>query len=415
MDGYFDANDYCLYHYNTTLATIISDESNQVAISLCNQTTSSTSLDALQDAARACWIGIEDYDDNGVYLWLDATNTTISSYSDWLQNASANSGECGAMTVTWYGRFEFETGWSSRQCYFFLPFLCNFKTISILDPTLEPSQIPTQAPIFSTTNSRIETTHLQSTTIAPETTKNINNSYSTTDTALCFNNSLFPTTALYLDYCAVQNISIFDLYESYLSLSNSSITSEMYENLYTNMEEFASSFTNYIICNEEQSNYNISDKEFESLVSYQSSQLSLALDTDPTQSDSIVTKLEVIEILTIDLTEYSDTETSASTVYDAKYTQELLETVDETVTVLVKDALSSGIGVELQDAVTVVETLSNIQSTRKHTIETFDETVANAHEIENQINAIMQVCLITFFYILFRALHGLYCFSLFIE
>ena len=136
--------------------------------------------------------------------------------------------------------------------------------------------------------------------------------------------------------------------------------------LYQDMNEFASNLVDYVECStDETSDYQISNSELSSLIYFESSQLSLLLKTDPETSDTdnLVSKFEIMELLTTDFAIYAsnnydnDSYDVIDTVYDPDYTIAILNTINDTVYALIEEAIYNFTQVTTDDVEPILNTL----------------------------------------------------------
>eukprot|EP01084_Bolivina_argentea_P010738 20010_1 len=112
--NWFQAMDYCMHHFDTTLATILDD--NDISIA-----TNTIRLNPIEQSQIA-WIGLEDINNNDEWIWADetlcklSTNKLCTDY--WSQ--SLMSGHCVYHSIN-----EFEYGFHANDCYDSQPFICN--------------------------------------------------------------------------------------------------------------------------------------------------------------------------------------------------------------------------------------------------------------------------------------------------
>ena len=401
-ESWSNANEYCYSHFNTTLATITTIENDESAINLCLQThgVNASYSDEFSGWLHLCWIGLTAEADSSTWPdpddldweWTDGTDRELYIYDNWLYleglepySQHAVSRYCGINikvdnfailggSSNDHDDHDYDEndlwGWQYEHCELTMPFVCN----------------------YNWTNKAIE--HVP----------------------ICFNNTEYPTTRLFLNWCQTQNETIFSNFTHYLSVvatssedeyseSNSrSVREAILSNIYETLDELASTMTDYIICNGEQKNYNITQSQLISFISLQTSQLKLVLQTDPESISNIESKAGLIATLTTDLTQY-DEDGAASNLtgllmdrlYTVDYTETIVSSVETAVELLLHDAIvndnATG-GLSQSSAESLVQTLSNVQETRKFTQENVIQTISIADTMITLINIISQATLV---------------------
>ena len=122
LSNMFNAQKYCLENYNTSLASIHSEEQNLEAADLCS---------SFYDVA--CYIGL-NYSNNTGLSWLDQS---LVNYN----KSYINNSESCATLPNDINTTIFEVNWYDTNCFEAHYFLCNRQ-----DPTNAPTETPTNSP-----------------------------------------------------------------------------------------------------------------------------------------------------------------------------------------------------------------------------------------------------------------------------
>ena len=107
--SFWDAQAYCSDEYNTNLAIIYDQASNDEAYNIC--------------ITNNCFIGLYDAWSEGTLIWWDGSALT---YSNWANNEPANTDARDCV------RFKDENGWKMLKCGNTFPFLCDNPAAGII-------------------------------------------------------------------------------------------------------------------------------------------------------------------------------------------------------------------------------------------------------------------------------------------
>eukprot|EP01083_Nonionella_stella_P169013 572112_1 len=128
------ANNYCEEQYDTSLASVHSDDENVEITNLC----------ITNAAAQVCYIGLSDVENEGTFVWMDGSDFDYMASPFDTDNSDHGNGvfeDCVAVTTG--------GAWGDTPCNTYNPysFMCNAPTSSpTSDPTIEPSNEPTVDP-----------------------------------------------------------------------------------------------------------------------------------------------------------------------------------------------------------------------------------------------------------------------------
>ena len=135
------ADTYCFQNYRTHLASIHNSINNTHAFQAAGATSSWT------------WIGLNDQDTEGAYVWSDGSSVDYTNWNSGEPNQSGGEEDCTNMWQSGY--------WNDLPCEStsVLHFICNAKqptrsptTIPSADPSGAPSDSPTNIPSTSPTS-----------------------------------------------------------------------------------------------------------------------------------------------------------------------------------------------------------------------------------------------------------------------
>ena len=129
------AESYCFAQYGTGLASIHNVNENIEINEICNK------------YGLFCWIGLNDRDTEGVFLWSDGAQYIYNNYPGDLDNNNADTDDCLYLNALSNG------DWDITECSEQYSFFCNrynptqAPTVEpTLDPTKDPSMEPSETP-----------------------------------------------------------------------------------------------------------------------------------------------------------------------------------------------------------------------------------------------------------------------------
>eukprot|EP01084_Bolivina_argentea_P283696 485963_1 len=138
-NGSDKADEYCLSHFGTHLASVHSQQENDELTEVCM-------LSEIPISTWRCHFGLIDKQNEGHYVYRDGTTT--QNYTNWYHDQPSNTivSDCGFLNR--YG------AWGDIDChsqYTEYPFICN--ALKITDnPTVHPTSVPTLNPTASNMN-----------------------------------------------------------------------------------------------------------------------------------------------------------------------------------------------------------------------------------------------------------------------
>lgn len=112
-----DAENYCSTVYGTKLATITSVDENADVRTAATEAGISTSL--------RVWIGFNDIDSEGTWVWNDGTSATFANWSPGNPNDAGCGQDCASMYPLTGVQSIYNTTWDDNYCYNTYGFVCN--------------------------------------------------------------------------------------------------------------------------------------------------------------------------------------------------------------------------------------------------------------------------------------------------
>ena len=141
---WYTANLYCQFTFNTSLATITSDDENEAAIRAAKEA----------GIFDEFFIGLASFDNGTEWNWIDNTTTSLYRYA--FSISTYQSHGCVEMDIL-------TDAWSNVPCNSYISrFVCN-------DRTWLPTEAPTQLPIFNPTYPTLSPTPTDKPTNFPST------------------------------------------------------------------------------------------------------------------------------------------------------------------------------------------------------------------------------------------------------